>query len=343
MNKLIVFLTITVLASSCYGQKETIKEDTLTVWEFKMISQGKNKPDFNPSKDSLNYIPILLHKGYELKEIQKYYDWTQEELKTRVDLLLKANFIKNHSDNEMTASLMVISEDEGKEISAYLKPITNDITKAIERNLDSIKFKTKKIECLSGFDFKDISLLILSNVLLDNGQINNVEKEYLGKERPNRNDKNYYASYQEKSKNSSYEALGIYGNQVEMKKGFALCRYGNQRYLPDVIELNKKIEERYSNISERERFEYPIITSKCNEGVRKLAAFFKPKLLSILNHHTSMIKEIYRNSTYKKEISYEEYFIWAYHILYTDITNELISKGHIVIPKEKIVFYIFQP
>ncbi|WP_422860411.1 hypothetical protein ACOKFD_06000 [Flagellimonas sp. S174] len=343
MKRVLHIFWIVVLVFSCKESKEIAESDISNDWEFKMISRGDNKPNFNPNKDSLKYIPILLHKGYNLKQIQSYFQWTDEEFNVHLNLLSQADFIKKTTDNKALASVMIIPINEDKKISEYLKPITDAVTKEIEVNIDSIKHKTQQIECMKDFNFKDISLLILSNVLLDNGQINNVEAEYLGKERPKRNNKNYYASFQEKPIDSDYEALGIYGNQVEMKQGFALCRYGNQRYLQEVVELNKEIEKQYANITDTSSFKYPVITPDCNNGLMNLAGFFKPKLLKVLNHYDSMIREEYNKTLYKKEVSYEEYFIWIYHILYTDITNQLIENGHIYIPKEKVAFYIFQP
>ncbi|MGB5821996.1 MAG: hypothetical protein WBG90_21105 [Saonia sp.] len=342
MKRVLMFFWIVALTFSCKESKKITKSDILHDWEFKMISQGNNKPNFNVNKDSLKYIPILLHQGYNLKQIQGYFKWTDEEFEAKASLLSQAGFIRKGADNKLFASVMIISKDEGKKISEYLTPVAEATTKEIEVNIDSIKHRTQQIKCLKDFDFKDISLLILSNVLLDNGQINNVEAEYLRKERPERNNKNYYASFQEKTFDSDYEALGIYGNRVEMKQGFALCRYGNQRQLPEVVDLNKEIEKQYRNSSDTSNFIYPVVTPKCNEDLKRLAGFFKPKLLKILNHYDAMIREEYNKSMYKKEISYEEYFIWIYHILYTDITNELIVDGYIEIPKEKVAFYIFQ-
>ncbi|MGD1945056.1 MAG: hypothetical protein ACFB0A_02015 [Croceivirga sp.] len=344
MKKIPVLLFgIALLAISFGENKKVDKSQILNDWEFKMISQGKNKPNFNPNKDSLKYIPVLLHKGYDLEEIRSHFQWTHEELKTKVSLLSQANFIKKGVDNKMMVSMMVISEGEGEKISKYLTPVSEAITNKIKGSMDSIQHNVAQIECLKHFDFNDISLLVLSNILLDNGQIKNVELEYLQKERPNRNNKKYYASFQEKPTDSEYEALGIYGNQVEMKEGFALCRYGNQRYLPEVIEMANEIELQYLNISKTSSFKYPIITSECSEDLLKVSGFFKPDLLEILNQYDTLLRAEYNKSLYRKELSYEEFFIWIYHILYTDVTDRLIADGLILIPKEKVAFYIFQP
>jgi len=89
-------------------------------------------------------------------------------------------------------------------------------------------------------------------------------------------------------------------------------------------------------------FNYPIITEACNREVLELANFFKPHLLDILDIHTPLLKKNYTKAVYSKEVAFEEYFIWVYHILYSDVTDRLIARGLISIPDEKVGFYIFQ-
>lgn len=343
MIRLLITLAMAIISFyDCFGQKiEKGEVINLSNWEFKIISQGNNNPTFEASKDSIQFIPILLKSGYSLSQIQTNFGWSEEKLTNKCNLLLENSFLKKVG-NEYTPSLMIISNKEANIIREKLAPLASEITTTITDQLDSIIIKTKEIRCLNKFKFDDISLLILSNVLLDNGQIRNVEKEYLKSERPRRNDKNYYAAYGEKPDNPQYEAWNVYGNQVDMNNGFAICRYGNQRYTEKVLELNEAILKQYIKLQNKEDFSYPIVNNGCNLEIMELANRFKPYLIKILNKHSSLLKVLYKDMNYAKEVTYEEFFIWIYHILYSDVTDRLLEINLIKIPDEKVSFYIVE-
>jgi hypothetical protein len=70
----------------------------------------------------------------------------------------------------------------------------------------------------------------LSNVLLDNWQIENVETEFLKAERPLRDGRRYYYAIFEKPASQRSEAFGIYGNGGGTMGKVRLGVYGKQRY-----------------------------------------------------------------------------------------------------------------
>ncbi|WP_302847319.1 hypothetical protein [Sphingomonas sp. OK281] len=39
-------------------------------------------------------------------------------------------------------------------------------------------------------------------------------------------------------------------------------------------------------------------------------------------------------------MSFPEYFIWWYHVFYTDVTNELAHRGMIVMPRNGTLTYL---
>ena len=47
----------------------------------------------------------------------------------------------------------------------------------------------------------------------------------------------------------------------------------------------------------------------------------------------------YMNSRYAEEITFEEYLIWWYHFLYSEVTNQPERKGIISIPRTGITTY----
>jgi len=57
-------------------------------------------------------------------------------------------------------------------------------------------------------------------------------------------------------------------------------------------------------------------------------------LLKILEEDAELLERGYQNSPYFQEVSYEEYFMWAYHILYSEVTEMLIDSGMIYKPRD---------
>jgi hypothetical protein len=92
-----------------------------------------------------------------------------------------------------------------------------------------IKSYYKELSSFSGISFENASFLILSNVVLDNWQINNIEKLFLKKERTLRHGLNYYHSLQEQKPGEEKESFGIYGNQMWGHGQLMIGVYGNNR------------------------------------------------------------------------------------------------------------------
>ncbi len=211
----------------------------------------------------------------------------------------------------------------------YGRLIAEQIAESVIQEIPSIKVKYLDSELSSKYDFKEWSFFLLSDVLLDNWQINNVEAEFLKKdERPRRHGKNYYYSIME---NIEYpkENFGIYGNQYHsLNDSIALVVYGNNRNI-----VNSKIKKDKSYLDSLVN-NAPKITNVEMEFFEQLASDFKPKLLNILTDNKRYIHSIYKKTGYENEISFEEFFIWWYHFIYTDITNILAKHNELQIPQD---------
>ncbi|MDY3318265.1 hypothetical protein PG637_02435 [Riemerella anatipestifer] len=151
---------------------------------------------------------------------------------------------------------------------------------------------------------------------MDSWQIDNVEKYFLKQEiRPLRNGRNYYYEITENT-NKNIESFGIYGNQYqEITENKYISIYGNNR--------NGFNETSSKNI----------VSAKGNEIFIKMSQDFLPELLEILEKHRDYAQKIYSKLGYKSEITFDEFFIWWYHFIYTQSTNELHEKKIIKIPK----------
>lgn len=81
--------------------------------------------------------------------------------------------------------------------------------------------------------------MILSDVLLDNWQINNLETRFIGAERTRRLGGNYYLSFQEQDPKSKTESFGIYGHQFRCYGRACVGLYGNRRLERNFLTLKE--------------------------------------------------------------------------------------------------------
>ena len=343
MTSHVVTLTlILICCTACNQAQISVDEGLSQQYEFKMISSGDNVPNFYPMEDNLCQVVVLLHQGKTQNEIQRSFDWTDRTMNAKLELLKNASFIKSRNDGNLTPNVFVCSLDDGLNINKQLDPIVKQTADSIEKKSKHFAQDVAKLDAFRAIRFEDVSLLVLSDVLLDNWQIENIEKEVLRSPRTLRHGKHYYASYQEKSKGTATEAFGIYGNQIDDAGSFSVCRYGNVRYSKEILSLSKELKSEYASSKSTKQPNCPIIDIKDYGELQKTANSFKPTLITILNQRKDLFQKTYRESVYSSEISYEEYFIWVYHFFYTAVTEELISRKVISMPKEKVAIYILK-
>ncbi len=283
-------------------------------FEHSLISRGNNFPDLRPSKDSMDLFLIALHENIPISDFKKKTKFTNEKI-SKIEKFLETKSWLHFVENKPKSSVFIAIQKDGEKLFKSSIPIVNEIVSEIQKELPIIKQKFNKTEISKTQDFKKWSFVILSNVLLDSWQIDNVEKEYLKKElRPKRNGKNYYYSIME-NKEENRETFGIYGNQDEEIDGKTISIYGNNR-----IGISLKASE--NKIS---KFDNEIFTTIANN--------FKPKLIDILNEKDDYIRKIYKETGYQKEITFEEFFIWWYHFIYTKATDIMNENGMLTIPE----------
>ena len=179
------------------------------------------------------------------------------------------------------------------------------------------------------FSFYDLSFFYISDILLDMGQIGNVEKEFLRKERPLRNGKRYYLAILEKDTTKNTEPFGIYGNQgLKNYDTIYIGVYGNTRTKSNIgwkDYENKNIH--YFNKKDFDIF------------YNQMPKIFLPTLIDILEKNKPYFKNIYTELGYDKEISFNEFFIWWYHFIYSEATNKLIKDEIIKKPNNGLFYY----
>ena len=312
-------------------------------YEFKMISSGDNRPAVNLMQDSLHAMLTLLHQGSSETNAMRALGWGKLRFDARKKKLIENDFLKA-KDGKLRPNVMIISIAEGQQMERRLEPMAAATAALIKAKLPFIEQHYQQIPAFRNRTFSESSLLILSDVLLDNWQIREVEQGFLKKERPLRHGKRYYAALMQKRANSPVEALGIYGNNVTGRDGYAVCRYGNVRYTPEALQQTQLVEQAYQRYkaagSAGNSFAYPVLTSIDEAALSGLAGLIRPELLALLEKNRPKLEEEYRSSPYVQEVSFEEYFIWWYHVFYTRVTNKLLAEKIIVLPPSQLAFYV---
>lgn len=322
-----------------------------------------------------------MHNGFSKNELKDYFNWTEIELKKRMEVLLKEELIYKKDDEEFSPTFMVISLEEGEKLFEQSEEFVDQAVMLILQNIDEIKCKTKSISSFEPYKFEDLSLFILSDVLLDAIQIDNVEKEFLKSERTKRNSMNYYYSIQEKNENSKKEAFGIYGNMSRQYGNIEYCLYGNKRYgdnfctidsnfimdhfsyseINDILktkeellneivkvskyeeyQIEKKIKNGFSSlgIMNNNKINIPILNKDDYDKLNDIANIIKCEYLNIFEEGREKLYSYYQSSSYFKEISFKEYFLWWYHFFYTRVTDVMIEKGVVLVPDTNNFHYI---
>jgi len=309
-----------------------------------MISSGDNRPAVNLMKDSLHIMLTLLHQGYSEVNATRYLGWRKHQFDANKKKLTENNFLRT-TKGKLRPNIMVISITEGQQMRRQLEPIAMATVALIKAKLPLIERRYQQIPAFQNHPFQESSLLILSDVLLDNWQIKEVEKGFLKKERPLRHGKYYYAALMQKHANSPVEALGIYGNNVTGRAGYAVCRYGNVRYTPEALQQSELVEQaykRYKANSIGKPFDYPVLTPTDERALSELAGSIRPELLALLERNRTKLRKEYASSPYAQEVSFEEYFIWWYHVFYTAVTDRLIAEKLIILSPSQLAFYVLE-
>lgn len=197
-------------------------------YEQKLISAGDNFPGVNLREGNLDWICIMLHHRIPLPMIQSHFGWSTTELEQWL-LVLEVEGLIKRTGKGYAPTCMVISQQEGQLLYDHSRPLIEQTVAVIQRHLEAIKHRTMEFACFRSFQWEELTLLILSGVLLDFIQIDHVEREVLQARRTRRNQKEYYLAYLENDAPHESEAFGIYGNEIKSYGDVWFCTYGNNR------------------------------------------------------------------------------------------------------------------
>jgi len=322
--KSLVLLSILFACGCSNNQKSSrdlLNNIFISHYRHSIISKGDNLPDFDRKKDSINLFLVALHERIGPKEFQKKAGWSDEMMKEKTQFLINKGWLVN-DDEGLRPSVFIVSDEQGKELYKYGIPLATEIAQSIEKEIPVIREKYKATVLSDNWDFDSMSFLILSDVLLDNWQIMEIEATYLKKEnRPRRHGKFYYASIMENA-DIAYEPFGIYGNQYgKINDSTYLSIYGNNRIIiNESLKNNSAFRDSIFRVALK-------LTPEVYRFFEEIAMDYRPKLLKILNENTDYSRKVFEKTGYSDEITFEEFFIWWYHFIYTSATN-ILAKGN---------------
>jgi predicted DNA-binding transcriptional regulator len=228
--RFLAIIIILIIVGGCEMNSErALKDITTSTFETKQISKGNNNPNIDISKDSLDLLLIALHYGLPIKEIENSFNWNKSTTKKNIDLLIKNGLLKENN-NVYIPTMGIFPLEMGNILIKKSQKVANEIADSIKIIIPQIKNIHAQMDISEKYSFNDLSFFYLSDILLDMGQIGNVEKEFLKKERPLRNEKRYYLAILEKDTTKNTEPFGIYGNQgLKNDDTIYIGVYGNTR------------------------------------------------------------------------------------------------------------------
>lgn len=267
-------------------------------------------------------------------------------------MLYSAGLIKKEEERYVP-TFPVITHESGQQLYQLSITIGNDIVSLIKLNANRIQQETFKIPALHHFEFADLSLFIMSDVLLDFVQIDYVEQLFLKSDRPLRNGKNYYYGLLEKHADQQLEPFGIYGNHCVPIGSTYYCIYGNNRYnqpllplfskeqvctlfgpelsenkaeIPTIIDhiiqsssgngsIDSEIRKGLEQLHlwKNGKLMIPVLTNEEYQALHRIAKLITADMIKLFEDYRSMLFQAYRASPFATETSFEEYFIWYYH------------------------------
>ena len=322
ISYLVILLTFQ-LSTNALSQQRSLDNLFNAKYEQHFISSGDNFGQISLKKNNRHLFLVGLHNGHTPVALAKKLSWNDSILNSEIDLLKENGYIKEIGA-KFYPTISIVMQNEGKKMFELSEQIADEITTSIAMIVPVVKIKYAQMSISKSYDYDELSFFLLSDVLLDNWQINNVEDEFLKSERPLRHGKHYYIQYAEKVPESKIEVFGIYGNQYKCTKKNCYITYGNNR------------KNHFKSIEELDKMNIPLLTKGDQDILDEMAEEFKPRLIELLNKNRDFILGNYNNSVYHNEITFEEYFIWYYHFLYTSVTNKLHDKGLLKVPENGI-------
>lgn len=353
-------------------------------WEHHLISSGENFPGVSLQREHRGEIAVLLHYRVPEEAIRRHFGWTEEEAERRISELANEGLLRREeADGSWLPTFQVASREDRARYMPVPEEAVREAARTVAARLPEIRRRYAAIPGFRNVPFWAASLLVLSDVLMDNWQIDQVESRFLRAERPLRGGKRYYYQIGERDAGDPREVFGVYGNQMRSYGPVTVGVYGNRRVgnPANFLELTvPRLRERFGELgtdtarvfkervveavvraardsagrlprglrrgleslgwARHGRVAVPVLGPADQEALSSLAALFTDDLLAVLERHRPELVRAYAASPYAREISFEEYLVWWYHLFYSAVTDRLVRTGAISLPAAGITTYL---
>jgi len=318
------YLFLFLLVITACTTKKDINEVLQGTFVIKTIPQN-DSIETELNKKYFKEILILLHNNFDKDKIKHHLGLSDIEYEEKINYLYANSLIKKKDDGTFVPSCMIVDFENQKQLKRIAEPIGKIAAEIIIARLPMIKnfyskhftnVNNKQKSELQKNSFEDMSLLILSNVVLNKWQLENIQERFIKSFPPRRGNKNFYAAlFQLKDDNNSLiyfeksinDSIKVYSKNYSVENSFNVASKNFTNYKNIVLQINKGEEKYFEQMAS-------IITKDLIENLNKQ----KPKLV-----------KYYLNSVYKEETSFWEWLNWLYQFIIAEATDELIQRGYI--------------
>jgi len=327
LKALTALLGVLILISCSTNNNKTVDDILNSTYRVYQIS-GYEGPNIDINQDSLARFLTALHYDIPLSDIENGLNWSAETTEKNIDALIENKVLEKDGDHYQPA-LAVITLERGNVLEEKAQKVAEEIADSIVNRLPEIKEIHNESNISQRHDFRELSFFYLCNVILDNFQIQRVEEEFLNQERPLRNGVRYYLGILEDDLAGNTEPYGIYGNRgLYWDDSIGISVFGNRRTESNVGWDNYEDK----NIHVFDEHDTQLIT-------QKMPDLFFPTLFDILEKNRPGFEATYRELNFDEETSFEEFFIFWYHWIYTETTDIMIERDIIQKPQNDMFYY----
>jgi hypothetical protein len=200
------------------------------IFQGAMTSSGRNRPSINLGKDDLLKLCALLHLRVPIGELPGQLGISEEELRRRVDVLVGEGLARRLADQRVVTTAVVVTIDDAPKDLQPDDHVVESAARMMLKKLPAVRAACRKLESLADVPFEPLSFFVMSDALLDNWQISNVERLFVKAERTLRTGGRYYYTILEKPATVAAEPFGLYGNTGSQWGSVQIGLYGNDRF-----------------------------------------------------------------------------------------------------------------
>ncbi|MEJ5351619.1 MAG: hypothetical protein WHS65_08520 [Melioribacteraceae bacterium] len=319
------FLLIIIILITACSSKKNVDEVLRGTFIIKTLPQDDSL-ETELNKKYFKEILILLHNKFDKEEIKKHLGLNDTEYDEKINFLFANSLIKKKEDGTFVPSCMILDLENQKQIKKISKPIGKIAADIVIDRLPLIKnyysehfLNSKEKSSFQKISFEEASLFVLSNVILNKWQLNNIQEKFIKSVPTIRGNKNYYAAlFQLKDNDDSV----IYFENPIKDFNDSVKVYSKNFYSEKPLQIASKNFTFHENIK--------LDINKDDENhLKEVASIITKDLIENLDKQKPKLVKYYLNSTYKDETSFREWLSWVYQFIITEATDELIQKGYI--------------